>query len=149
MYSRSFSSRLNRVAGKWSNSVSQQARVGQQLRDLQQFLFNESSNRSATTLQFELHQCQRGRGPQSCVGMTKTFSLRVAVIAGMVCLNLAIAAPIGAQSQSISPSFQSPPRVANTPELDSLALFGVGAAGMAGYVMMRLRARRRQDKDTD
>jgi hypothetical protein len=32
---------------------------------------------------------------------------------------------------------------AETPELDSLVLFGTGAAGMAGYAMMRLRARRR------
>jgi hypothetical protein len=36
-----------------------------------------------------------------------------------------------------------------TPELDSLALFGVGAAGMAGYVLMRVRSARRHDKDTD
>jgi hypothetical protein len=32
---------------------------------------------------------------------------------------------------------------AATPELDSLALFGTGAMGMAGYAMMRFRARRR------
>ena len=37
-----------------------------------------------------------------------------------------------------------------TPELDSLALFGAGAAGMVGYALLRLRAvRRRQDNDTD
>jgi hypothetical protein len=33
--------------------------------------------------------------------------------------------------------------VASTPELDSLALFGSGAMGLAGYAVLRLRARRR------
>jgi hypothetical protein len=32
---------------------------------------------------------------------------------------------------------------ASTPELDSLVLFGTGAAGLAGYTLLRLRARRR------
>jgi hypothetical protein len=32
---------------------------------------------------------------------------------------------------------------AQTPELDSLVLFGSGAAGLAGYGLMRIRARRR------
>jgi hypothetical protein len=32
---------------------------------------------------------------------------------------------------------------AETPELGSLALFGSGAAGMAGYALNRLRSRRR------
>ena len=32
-----------------------------------------------------------------------------------------------------------------TPELDSIALFGAGAAGMAGYVLMRVRGMRRRD----
>src|SRR4051794_2044247 len=35
------------------------------------------------------------------------------------------------------------PAVSATPELDSLLLFGTGAAGMVGYGLMRLRARRR------
>jgi hypothetical protein len=39
----------------------------------------------------------------------------------------------------------TPPSVAATPELDSLLLFGTGAVGMAGYALMRLRARGRQD----
>jgi hypothetical protein len=43
----------------------------------------------------------------------------------------------------------SPPSVAATPELDSLALFGTGAMGMAGYALMRIRAGRRQNKNTD
>ena len=34
---------------------------------------------------------------------------------------------------------------AQTPELDSLFLFGSGAAGLAGYAVMRLRATRRRD----
>jgi len=43
----------------------------------------------------------------------------------------------------------SPPSLAATPELDSLALFATGAAGIAGYGLMRIRAGRRQDKPTD
>jgi hypothetical protein len=43
----------------------------------------------------------------------------------------------------------NPPALSATPELDSLALFGAGAAGMVGYALMRLRAGRRQDKNTD
>ena len=40
----------------------------------------------------------------------------------------------------------NPPAVSATPELDSLVLFGTGAAGFAGYALMRVRARRdRQD----
>jgi hypothetical protein len=35
--------------------------------------------------------------------------------------------------------------LAQTPELDSLALFATGAAGMAGYGLTRLRAMRRRD----
>jgi hypothetical protein len=38
----------------------------------------------------------------------------------------------------------NPPSFAATPELDSLALFGTGAAGLAGYALMRLRAARRR-----
>jgi hypothetical protein len=37
--------------------------------------------------------------------------------------------------------------VSATPELGSLVLFGTGAAGVAGYALMRLRAGRRQDED--
>jgi hypothetical protein len=44
----------------------------------------------------------------------------------------------------------STPLVLNaTPELDSLMLFGAGAAGLASYALMRLRAGRRPDKETD
>ena len=34
--------------------------------------------------------------------------------------------------------------IAQTPELDSLALFGTGALGMASYALTRFRARRRR-----
>jgi hypothetical protein len=43
----------------------------------------------------------------------------------------------------------NPPVVSATPELGSLVLFGTGAAGLASYALMRLRAGRRQDTDTD
>jgi hypothetical protein len=36
---------------------------------------------------------------------------------------------------------------AATPELDSIALFGTGATGMAGYVLMRMRAARGRRQD--
>jgi hypothetical protein len=45
---------------------------------------------------------------------------------------------------STTPAF-SPGIWAQTPELDSLLLFGSGAAGMAGYAIMRLRASRRRE----
>jgi len=44
---------------------------------------------------------------------------------------------------------KDPPAVSATPELGSLVLFGTGAAGVAGYTLMRLRAGRRQDKHLD
>jgi hypothetical protein len=37
------------------------------------------------------------------------------------------------------------PSMSETPELSSLALFGTGAAGAAGYQLMRIRAGRRHD----
>jgi hypothetical protein len=37
-----------------------------------------------------------------------------------------------------------PPPTNNTPELDSLLLFGTGLSGLGGYAVMRLRARRRR-----
>jgi hypothetical protein len=52
----------------------------------------------------------------------------------------------GAYGQSLNPSdypTASGAIWAQTPELGSLALFGSGAAGMAGYVLTRLRARRK------
>ena len=37
----------------------------------------------------------------------------------------------------------NPPSTAATPELESIALFATGAAGMAGYALTRIRARKR------
>ena len=42
------------------------------------------------------------------------------------------------------PGSGGPPGVGATPELDSLMLFGTGLSGLAGYSMLRLRARRRR-----
>ena len=39
--------------------------------------------------------------------------------------------------------FLDPPLLGATPELDSLILFGTGSLGLAGYALMRLRARRK------
>ena len=41
----------------------------------------------------------------------------------------------------------NPPSVAATPELDSLVLFGTGAAGIASYALLRVRARRNRQDD--
>ncbi len=54
-------------------------------------------------------------------------------------------APYGDVRGSISPV----PSAAQTPELGSLALFGTGAAGMAGYALTRLRASRRRGPPSD
>jgi hypothetical protein len=39
----------------------------------------------------------------------------------------------------------NPPPVGQTPELSSVALFGSGALGLAGYAMARVRAKRREE----
>ncbi len=44
--------------------------------------------------------------------------------------------------------FNGLPDVGQTPELDSLALFGSGLMGLAGYAMTRRRASRRRRNDT-
>ena len=83
--------------------------------------------------------------------------LRLATAACVLGISLASAMPVAAapggnggnnNNNGNSGIGNYPPSVAATPELDSLALFGTGAAGMAGYVLMRIRARRRQD-DSD
>lgn len=66
-----------------------------------------------------------------------------------------LAQPIGLQfelttSVNTSTGLQSVTRMLTgdiraTPELDSIALFGSGALGMAGYALLRLRAGRRRD----
>jgi len=82
------------------------------------------------------------------------------MIAGFLCLNLMSATPIAAApggngngngngGSNGNGGRNNPPSIAATPELDSLALFGAGAIGMAGYALMRLRAGRRQDKGKD
>ena len=43
----------------------------------------------------------------------------------------------------------SPHLPSTTPELDSLVLFGAGAAGIASYAVMRVRAARRHDEDPE
>ncbi len=78
--------------------------------------------------------------------------LRLATAACVLGISLASAMPVaaapggnGGNNNGNSGNGNNPPSVAATPELDSLALFGTGAAGMVGYVLMRVRARRRQD----
>ena len=79
---------------------------------------------------------------------------RALVILGLLCLGFVLtasptAAAPGGNGRGTG-SGNNPPSVGATPELGSLMLFGTGAAGMAGYALMQLRARRRrQDKDTD
>ncbi len=87
--------------------------------------------------------------------MLNVQRLRLATAACVLGISLASAMPVaaapggnGGNNNGSSGNGNNPPSVAATPELDSLALFGAGAAGMAGYVVMRIRARRRQD-DSD
>jgi hypothetical protein len=42
-----------------------------------------------------------------------------------------------------------PPVMSATPELDSIVLFGLGAAGMAGYALSRVRIGLRRGRDVD
>jgi hypothetical protein len=88
--------------------------------------------------------------------MLNVQRLRLATAACVLGISLASAMPVAAapggnggnNNNGNSGNGNNPPPVAATPELDSLALFGTGAAAMAGYVVMRIRARRRQD-DSD
>jgi hypothetical protein len=98
--------------------------------------------------------------------------MRLVTLLALLCLSLISASPIAAQSNGNGNGNAgglgngqngngnafghakddgniSPPAFAATPELDSLALFATGAAGMVGYGLMRIRAGRRQDKTTD
>jgi hypothetical protein len=66
---------------------------------------------------------------------------------GVAVLAVVVVTPVAArQNQGSTPGRGDPPasHVTETPELGSLALFGTGAAGMAGYVLTRARGRRRQ-----
>ncbi len=81
--------------------------------------------------------------------MLKVQRLRLATAACVLGISLASAMPVaaapGGKGGNNNNNNNNPPTVAATPEVDSLALFGAGAAGMAGYVLMRIRARRQQD----
>ena len=75
---------------------------------------------------------------------------------GVAVLTLVAASPVAAQQNpgggnpgggnpgGGNPGGNLSVNVAATPELGSLALFGTGAAGMASYVLVRARARRRR-----
>ena len=86
--------------------------------------------------------------------MLNVQRLRLATAACVLGISLASAMPVAAapggnggnnnNNNNGNSGVGNPPSAA-TPELDSLALFGTGAAGMAGYALMRIRARRRQD----
>jgi hypothetical protein len=89
--------------------------------------------------------------------MLNVQRLRLATAACVMMVCLASAMPVAASggnggnnnnNNGNSGNGNNPPSLATTPELDSLALFGTGAAGMAGYALMRLNARRRRD-DSD
>jgi hypothetical protein len=76
---------------------------------------------------------------------------RVLAIVSLVCLMLLLtAAPIAAKPDGNGKGHKDgdnddPPALVATPELDSLALFGVGATGLLGYALLRVRASRRGD----
>ena len=88
---------------------------------------------------------------------------RAIAIVGLLCLTLVLTAcDTGyGTSQGARPGAGSgnggngigdgtnPPAISATPEMDSIVLFGTGAAGIAGYMLLRLRAGRRQDKNPD
>jgi hypothetical protein len=87
--------------------------------------------------------------------------VRLITVGALLCLGLINATPIAAApggngngngnngNGNGNGGSNNPPAVSATPELDSLALFGAGAAGMVGYALMRLRAGRRQGKEPD
>lgn len=91
----------------------------------------------------------------------RTLRIRATAIIGLLCLALLAATPVAAapggnanggtngNRGTNGNGGNSPPALSATPELDSLVLFGSGAVAIAGYALMRVRARRRQDKDTD
>jgi hypothetical protein len=79
--------------------------------------------------------------------------IRLTTVLALMCLALMSASPIAAQSNGNGNGNgnghdkKNPPSAAATPELGSLVLFGIGAAGVASYALMRSRAGRRQDED--
>jgi hypothetical protein len=93
----------------------------------------------------------------------RTLRTRLVTIVTLLCFALVNAAPIAAAPGGNgngngsggnngnggrgngNGNGNSPPTLSATPELNSLALFGTSAAGMAGYALLRLRAARRQN----
>jgi hypothetical protein len=96
----------------------------------------------------------------------RKLRVRMATSLAVVCLGVVTASPIAAQGNgngnghgnagglgngqngngnAFGHDKKDLPSMAETPELSSLVLFGTGAAGVAGYALMRIRAGRRQD----
>jgi hypothetical protein len=81
--------------------------------------------------------------------------VRLTTVLALMWLALISANPIAAQSNgngsgnALGHDKKNPPSAAATPELGSLVLFGIGAAGVASYALMRSRAGRRQDEDQE
>jgi hypothetical protein len=92
--------------------------------------------------------------------------IRLVTVLALLCLGLVSASPIAAQGVGRNGDppglgngngpgngggnsdfgLSHNPNMAQTPELGSLALFGSGVAGAAGYALMRIRAGRRQNE---
>ena len=88
--------------------------------------------------------------------MTKPWNVATAIAAvfaiAIMTTSAALAAPGGNGNGNGSTNGNgngnsNPPSVAATPELDSLVLFGTGAAGIASYALLRVRARRNRQDD--
>ena len=80
----------------------------------------------------------------------RTLRQSLCATVAFLCLNLAVAAPMAAANGNGNGNgHEGVPEVSATPELDSLALFGTGAAAMVGYALMRLRAARRDKNEGD
>src|SRR5688500_6063474 len=91
-----------------------------------------------------MQRWQRTGGARTILGISFGLSL------GLMGLGLTSATPATAPQGVGKPEGVGipdgvgggPPSLAATPELGSLALFGSGTAGMAGYAALRLRAAR-------
>jgi hypothetical protein len=97
----------------------------------------------------------------------RKLQIRFATLAALLCLALVSASPIAAQGNgnpggngnngnnenngngnALGRDKKDPPALSATPELSSLALFGASGAGMAAYALMRMRAARRHDTNS-
>jgi hypothetical protein len=72
-----------------------------------------------------------------------TATLVIIAALGVITAGSALAAPGGNGNGKGNGNGTNPPSVASTPELESIALFATGAAGMAGYALTRFRSRKR------